>query len=55
MSAPIETPPPLTAYVGGLRRCSVKTLSPEIAYNKVKRGYLKSSRFDELLEEGLAK
>lgn len=27
----------------------------EIAYNKVKRGYLKSSRFDELLEEGVAK
>lgn len=27
----------------------------EIAYNKVKRGYLKSSHFDELLEEGLAK
>lgn len=26
----------------------------EIAYNKVKRGYLKSSRFDELLEEGLS-
>ena len=26
----------------------------EIAYNKVKRGYLKSPRFDELLEEGLA-
>ena len=26
----------------------------EIAYNKVKRGYLKSSRFDDLLEEGLS-
>ena len=32
-----------------------KNIHPEIAYNKVKRGYLKSSRFDELLEEGLAK
>lgn len=55
MTAPIETPPPLTAYVGWLRKCYVRTSHPEIAYNKVKRGYLKSSRFDELLEEGLAK
>jgi len=27
----------------------------EIAYNKVKRGYLKSSRFDELLDEASAR
>lgn len=32
-----------------------KNITPEITYNKVKRGYLKSLRFDELLEEGLAK